>query len=104
MYSPRSQLDFFANPRQFYTAVSPLGLEEGKKVGTVEDFFYVYLAFFCVIVFWIIGFAWKRQGWLRTSQMDVDTGRRELDWDLINAERAERATWPQWRRVLSHIF
>ena len=94
----------FVNTTQFYTAVSPLDVKPGKKVGTAEDFFYVYLAFFVVVVFWIIGYLWKRKGWLRTAQMDVDTGRRELDWNLINAERAEMATWPAWRRVLAKIF
>ena len=89
---------------QFYTALSPIGLEPGQKVGSAEDFFYVYLAFFVVIFFWICGYLWKRKGWLRTSQMDVDTGRRELDWEFINAQRAEMATWPAWRRTLSHIF
>ncbi|KAF2683292.1 amino-acid permease inda1 [Lentithecium fluviatile CBS 122367] len=89
---------------QFYTAVSPLGLDPGKKTGTAEDFFYGYLAFFVVLCFWICGYLWKRQGWLRTAQMDVDSGRRELDWDYINKERAERASWPTWRRISSHIF
>jgi amino acid transporter len=64
----------------------------------------VYLAFFVVIFFWIVGYAWKRQGWLRTAQMDVDTGRRELDWDYINAQRAEEAAWPTWKRMLHKIF
>ena len=85
---------------QFYTAVSPLG----KNVGTAEEFFYVYLAFFVVLFFYICGVAWKRKSWLRTSQMDVDSGRRELDWDYINKERAERATWSPAKRFISHIF
>jgi amino acid transporter len=54
-------------------------------------------------MFWIIGYLWKREGWLRTAQMDVDTGRRELDWDEINAYRRKVASWPAWRRVM-HIF
>jgi amino acid transporter len=89
---------------QFYTAVSPLGLEEGKKVGTAEDFFMSYLALFVVGAFWAAGYFWKREGWLRTAQMDVDTGRRELDWDLINKEREEMKTWPAWKRLSARIF
>ncbi|KAI4612241.1 Amino-acid permease inda1 [Alternaria metachromatica] len=85
---------------QFYTAVSPIG----KRLGTATDFFQAYLAIFVVAAFWIAGYFWKREGWLRTAQMDVDTGRRELDWDLINAERAEIATWPAWKRFLNRIF
>ncbi|KAJ4408048.1 Amino-acid permease inda1 [Didymella pomorum] len=85
---------------QFYTAVSPIG----KSVGTAEDFFASYLALFVVALFWAAGYFWKRTGWLRTSQMDVDTGRRELDWDLINREREEMKTWPAWKRLAHRIF
>jgi amino acid transporter len=87
---------------QFYTAISPIGVV--GKTGTASDFFSAYLAFFVVCAFWIAGYFWKKEGWLRTAQMDVDTGRRELDWDLINAERAEMKTWPAWKRVFHHIF
>ncbi|KAI6780344.1 Amino-acid permease-like protein [Emericellopsis cladophorae] len=87
---------------QTYTAiVAPPG-EPG--FGTAESFFQSYLAVPVVIVFWIIGFAWKRTGWLRTHQMDVDTGRRELDWDAMNAYRAKVASWPAWRRILHKVW
>jgi amino acid transporter len=85
---------------QFYTAVSPIG----KRLGTATDFFSAYLALFVVAAFWLAGYFWKREGWLRTAQMDVDTGRRELDWDVINAERAEIASWPAWKRLFHRMF
>ncbi|KAF2707179.1 amino-acid permease inda1 [Pleomassaria siparia CBS 279.74] len=84
---------------QFYTAISPIG----SNVGTAEDFFISYLALPVVILFWVIGYLWKGKAWLRTASMDVDTGRRELDWDLINAERAEMATWPAWKRFYHKV-
>jgi amino acid transporter len=86
---------------QFYTAISPLG---NGGVGTATDFFSAYLAVFVVAAFWIGGYYWKRTGWLRTAQMDVDTGRRELDWDLINREREEMKAWPAWKRLANRIF
>ena len=73
-------------------------------MGTAEDFFKSYLALPVVILFWIGGFAWKRTGWLRTSQIDVDTGRRELDWDSINAYRERLRAMPAWKRALHHIM
>ncbi|KAF2732248.1 hypothetical protein EJ04DRAFT_441391 [Polyplosphaeria fusca] len=85
---------------QFYTAVSPIG----SSVGTAEGFFKSYLALPVVLFFWLCGWAWKRQGWLRTPQIDVDTGRRQLDWEYINAQRAEMAAWPAWKRVVRKIF
>jgi amino acid transporter len=79
----------------FYTAVQPL---------EVEAFFKVYLAMPIVILFWIGGFFWKRTGWLRTHQIDVDTGRREHDWDEINAYRDRVKAMPTWRRYFHKIF
>jgi amino acid transporter len=69
-----------------------------------EGFFKSYLALPVVIVFWIGGFLWKRTGWLRTEQIDLDTGRRELDWDYINADRAKLAAMPTWKRWFYTLF
>ncbi|KAF2205689.1 hypothetical protein GQ43DRAFT_436817 [Delitschia confertaspora ATCC 74209] len=85
---------------QFYTAISPIG----TKVGTAETFFKSYLAAPVVLTFWAAGYFWKRTGWLRTPQIDVDTGRRELDWDYINAEREKHMMAPAWRRWTSMLF
>ena len=74
------------------------------ETGTAYDFFYGYLAFFVVGFFWVCGYFWKREGWLKLEQIDVDTGRRELDWDYINAERAKQAALPAWRRGFNRIF
>lgn len=79
----------------FYTAIRPLN---------AEKFFRDWLCVPVVLVFWAIGYAWKRTGWLRVSQIDVDTGRREHDWDTINAYRAEVAKWPKWRQMLNKLF
>lgn len=62
------------------------------------------LALPVVIVFWIIGYLWKGKGWLRTVDMDVDTGRREHNWDEINAYKAEIAAMPLWRRIFYKWF
>ncbi|KAI0099157.1 amino acid permease/ SLC12A domain-containing protein [Nemania sp. FL0031] len=85
---------------QFYVAVSPIG----KSLGDAESFFNSYLALPVVLAFWAAGFAWKRQGWLRTSEMDVDSGRREHNWDEINAYRQHLATMPAWRRIFNTLF
>jgi len=87
---------------QFYTAVAaPIG---SSGLNTAEGFFKAYLAAPVVIACWIIGYFWKRAGWLRTHQMDVDSGRRELDWEAIHAYRAKVAAYPKWRRVLHKLF
>lgn len=73
-------------------------------MGTVEGFFKSYLAFPVVLFFWAVGWLWKRTGWLTIDKIDIDTGRREHDWDEINAYRAKVATWPAWRRALNKIM
>ncbi|PFH63397.1 hypothetical protein XA68_12361 [Ophiocordyceps unilateralis] len=71
---------FLVLAAQFYTAIAPVGK---PGFNTVEGFFKDWLAFPVVMAFWLLGFIWKRSGWLRIDQIDVDTGRRELDWDEI---------------------
>jgi amino acid transporter len=57
-----------------------------------------------VLAFWAGGYAWKRTGWLKLEQIDVDTGRRDLNWDEIHAYRAHVASLPSWKRVYYHLF
>lgn len=69
-----------------------------------EGFFQSYLALPVVLAFWACGYLWKREGWLKISQIDVDSGRRELDWDLINSERAKLATKAWYVRAWANLF
>ncbi|KAI0966076.1 amino acid permease/ SLC12A domain-containing protein [Xylaria arbuscula] len=85
---------------QFYVAVSPIGVH----LGTAEDWFNSYLALPIVLVFWAGGYIWKREGWRTVAEIDVDTGRREHNWDEINAHREWLATLPAWRRLYHTIF
>ncbi|KAJ0164501.1 Amino-acid permease inda1 [Colletotrichum tanaceti] len=86
---------------QLFVAIAPAGQDE---LNDAEGFFQAYLTVPVIMVFWVIGYFWKREGWLRTHQMDVDTGRRELDWDEINRYKAEVATWPTWKRLYNRFF
>ncbi|CAK7211455.1 Amino-acid permease inda1 [Sporothrix curviconia] len=85
---------------QLFTAIAPVG----GGVNDASGFFQSFLAFPLVIAFWIGGYIWKRRGWLRTSQIDVDTGRRELDWEEINAYRAKLAQMGAARRLFHTVF
>ncbi|KAM0542107.1 hypothetical protein ACHAPJ_012932 [Fusarium lateritium] len=83
---------------QFYVAiVAPVG-ESG--MGTAEGFFTQYLGLPIVLAFWAAGYIWKRTAWISIEKIDVDTGRREHDWEAINAWRAELATFPLWKRTM----
>lgn len=62
------------------------------------------LALPVVLVFWVIGYFWKRSGWLRTPDMDVDTGRREHDWEEINRHKARVEAFAGWKRWMYKLF
>ncbi len=85
---------------QLYVAICP----PGGGYNDAQGFFKAFLAFPLVIAFWVGGYIWKRRGWLRTHEIDVDTGRRELPWDEIHAYRAELAKMPAWKRIVYTVF
>ncbi|EHA49222.1 Amino-acid permease inda1 [Pyricularia oryzae] len=90
---------------QIFAAIAPPPKAgEEPTFSDAEGFFSAMLALPIVILFWIIGYLWKREGWLKTEQIDVDSGRRELPWDEINAYRAELAAMPAWKRIVHTVF
>lgn len=94
-------LVFIALAAQFFVAIAPPFTSD---LNDAEGFFKAYLALPVVLFFWVVGYVWKRKGFVRIDQIDLDTGRREHDWDTINAYRRKVATWPAWRRALAAIF
>lgn len=80
---------------QFYIAVFPVGASSN-----VEAFFQAYLAAPILVLFYVVWKVWKRTPFMRPSTIDLVSGRRSLDTqELIDEERAERTTWPMWKRV-----
>ncbi|CUS10725.1 unnamed protein product [Tuber aestivum] len=79
---------------QFWVAVWPIG-----KQPSARGFFSVYLAVPIVLSFYISYKLYFKTPFVRSMDMDLVTGRRELDLERILAdERAERASWPAWKR------
>jgi amino acid transporter len=85
-----------------FNAIAPP--KQGSQLASAEQFFNAWLTVPIILVFWAVGYAWKRQGWLKLDQVDIDTGRRELDWEQINAYKAEVASWPKWKQTLHKFF
>ncbi|KAB5583393.1 amino-acid permease inda1 [Coniochaeta sp. 2T2.1] len=85
---------------QFYVAICPVK----GGINDAEGFFKSYLALPVVLFLWFCGWLWKRKGWLRTKDIDVDTNRRELPWDEIHAYRAEVAAMPFVKRMYYTFF
>ena len=80
-------LNFLVLVAQFWIAVWPLGVKPNA-----QDFFMSYLGFVVIIFFYIIHKVfWARNFHLfhRAKNIDIDTGRRELDLELVKQEIAE---------------
>ncbi|CAI4592082.1 CPA_1a_G0034170.mRNA.1.CDS.1 [Saccharomyces cerevisiae] len=85
---------------QFYVALFPVG-----DSPSAEGFFEGYLSFPLVMVMYIGHKIYKRNWklFIPAEKMDIDTGRREVDLDLLKQEIAEEkaimATKPRWYRI-----
>jgi amino acid transporter len=85
---------------QFWTGFAPVGYREMSSSDRTKDFFEGYLAAPVVITFYIGFKLWKKTSIRRVKDIDVVSGRRDLNLDEILAEeRAERATWPWWKKA-----
>lgn len=80
---------------QFWVAVWPIGGEPSAK-----GFFEIYLTVpILIATYFPFKFFYKTKI-VRAKDMDLVTGRRELDIQhLIDQERAERASWPKWKKL-----
>ncbi|KIY72261.1 APC amino acid permease [Cylindrobasidium torrendii FP15055 ss-10] len=89
---------------QFYVAIWPIG-DSVSGTAAAESFFKAYLAVPVMILFWIVGYLWKKQRPKRASEIDLDSGRKSwLTVEEMRAYRAERATAPLYIRVYRLLF
>ncbi|KAL1412265.1 Amino acid permease [Vanrija albida] len=89
---------------QFYTAVWPVG-EQPKGAAAAEGFFQVFVSFPIVILFYIVGFIWKRSLPRKAQDIDLDTGRKSwLTAEDMRLWREKRADAPWWKRLYRVLF
>ncbi len=85
---------------QFWTAIWPIGYSNDTPDDIAQSFFLAYLAAPVVILFFLSYKIWFRTSFMRSINMDVATGRREIDTPaLIEAERLEWVALPKWKRI-----
>lgn len=92
---------------QFWIALFPLPDSKGapSPKPNAEDFFSAYLGFPVVLLFYFGHKLWTRNWrlYIRAKDIDIDTGRRELDLDLLKQELAEEraviASKPLYYRI-----
>lgn len=89
---------------QFWTGAWPIGYASDSGSVLTEDFFEAYLAAPIVIVSYIIYKIWFKTPFIRSHNMDLHTGIRDLNIaELIAEERAERAAWPAWKKAYKFL-
>lgn len=85
---------------QFWTGFAPVGYAEKSSTELVKNWFKVYLAAPIVIACYLIFKFVKKTHFKRVHEIDVTSGRREMDLPaLLAEERAEQAQWSRWKKV-----
>ncbi|KAF2795609.1 amino acid permease [Melanomma pulvis-pyrius CBS 109.77] len=85
---------------QFWVALVPIGSEGQNTSQRTQGFFSIYLAFPVTVVFYLPYKLYYRTSVVRSHNMDLHTGIRELNIEqLIEEEREERKHWPKWKRI-----
>lgn len=89
---------------QFWTGAWPIGYAKMTGGEQTEDFFEAYLAAPIVIISYIVYKIWRKTPIIRSHNMDLHTGIRDLNIaELIAEERAERAAWPAWKKAYKFL-
>lgn len=85
---------------QFWTGFSPVGFGQESARELVINFFQAYLAAPVVIIMYVGYKAFVRTKIVRTRDMDLFTGKREMNVKtLVAEEKADRLYWPTWKKV-----
>ncbi|KAK5951670.1 histidine permease [Knufia fluminis] len=89
---------------QFWTGFSPIGWQDKSTAWLVQNFFQAYLAAPVIVAFYIVYKVWKRPGYVRLRDVDLFTGRRDLNVKMLVAmEREEQRTWPRWKKIYKFL-
>ncbi|KAJ9142600.1 Amino-acid permease inda1 [Coniochaeta hoffmannii] len=90
---------------QMYVAIWPVGGgPDGGSLNDANGFFKTCLAFPVVIAFWVVGYIWKRPTFLTIDKIDLDSGRREIDWAMHRAIEEKRARANIFMKVVYKLF
>ncbi|KAK1753800.1 amino-acid permease inda1 [Echria macrotheca] len=90
---------------QMYVAIWPVGGgPDGGELNDAAGFFKTCLAFPVVIFFWAAGYIWKRPKFLSVNDIDLDSGRREIDWELHRQMEEKRANASIPMKIVYKLF
>ena len=85
---------------QFWTGFAPIGYGSMSGSARVQSWFEAYISFPIIMAFYIVFKLWKRPAFKKIKDIDITSGRREMDLtEVLAEERAEQATWPWWKKA-----
>jgi amino acid transporter len=85
---------------QFWTAAFPIGYGDKSSSDRAQTFFLAYLGVPVVLTTYITYKLYYKTSVMKAGDMDLATGRRELDTPaLIEEEKRQMALRPKWRRI-----
>ena len=85
---------------KFWTGFAPVGYASMSGGARVKSWFEAYLSGIIIAVFYLVFKFWKKTKFKKISDIDVNSGRREMDLsEVLAEERAERMTWPWWKKA-----
>lgn len=93
---------------QFWTGIAPIPASDGLRIeGTgplIKNFFEAYLAAPVVLTFYIAYKVWFKTPIMRSNDMDLKTGVRDLNLqELLAEESVERTAWPRWKKAYKFL-
>jgi amino acid transporter len=88
---------------QLWVAVDPIGGAPASVGEAVAEFFAVYLGVPIVLLFYGVYKAYYRTPWISTEDIDLQSGKNEMDPTLFMKVKEDKASWPTWKVVYNAL-
>ncbi|CAK7272969.1 histidine permease [Sporothrix epigloea] len=89
---------------QFWVGMWQVDYNKYSLSANVKNFFLQYLGVPIVLLMWLGHKIRFRTTFVRLSDMDIDTGRREFNLPLLVAqEQEEKLYWPLWKKLYKYF-
>ncbi|CAH0016325.1 unnamed protein product [Clonostachys rhizophaga] len=89
---------------QFWVGAFPVGWAQMTSGEIARSFFLKWMGGPIILIFYVLHKLFYRTTYVRTRDMDVDTGRRDFNVPILHAhEEQERSAWPTWKKVYKFL-
>lgn len=89
---------------QFWTGFAPVGYASMTAGERVKSWFEAYISGIIIALCYIIFKIVKRTKFHKVNEIDVTSGRREMNLkEILEEERAVQAQWPRWKKIWKTI-